>query len=264
MRFSSEGELNHWVSEAERLWLFLDYDGTLKEFTRTPDILKPDSKLINLLHCLVQTGKVQVAIITGRRLQDIQTLLPVEGIFLAATYGLELRMPSGESIHREDYDAVRPYLEQLKPQWQQLIHGYKGFYLEDKGWALALHGRFASAKNVVCVFSHAEQLVNQDLVNIKYRLTNQNKFLEISSIKANKAETVTFLLNNYPLPRARLLYAGDDDNDSKAFEVIHAYGGIAIAVAHYFGRVQACGADFVMKSPKATRIWLENLRMVVD
>jgi len=259
LSFKSEDELNQWVLEAERLWLFLDYDGTLKAFTRTPDILKPDPKLIGLLRSLAQKDKIQLAIITGRRLQDICTLLPIEGIFIAATYGLELQTPAGESIQREDYNAIRPYLEQLKPQWQSLINGHKGFFLEDKGWALALHGRFASASAARRILSTAESLVNPDLLGTTYQLTNQNKFLEISSLKANKAETVSLLLNHYLLPRTRVLYLGDDHNDSKAFEVIHSFGGIAIAVAHIFGRVQACGADFVLKSPKATRRWLKNL-----
>jgi trehalose-phosphatase len=259
LRFKSEDELNQWVLKAERLSLFLDYDGSLKEFTRTPDILKPDPKLIDLLRSLVQKDKIQVTIITGRRLQDIRTLLPLGGVFFAATYGMELQTPKGESIQRGNYSAVRPYLEQLKLQWQQLIIGHKGFFLEDKGWALALHGRFAPASEVSQIFSTAEQLVDPDLINEKYQLTHQNKFLEITSVKANKAATVDFLLNRYLLPNAQMLYLGDDQNDSQAFRVIHSNGGIAIAVAHYFGRVQAHGADFVLKSPKDARRWLENL-----
>ena len=264
MKLSSVDELNQWVNQSKRLWLFLDYDGTLKEFTRTPDILKPDLKLIDTLQHLSHKSKVRVAIITGRRLQDIRTLLPIQGLFFAATYGLELQTPDGECIQREDYDSIRPYLEELIPQWQKLISGHQGFYLEDKRWALALHARFAPNQEASRILSLAEQLVNQHLLKSKYRLTNDNKFLEISSIKANKAKTVHFLLTHYPLPEANILYVGDDKNDSQAFDVVHSFGGIAIAVAHYFGRVQATGADFVMKSPKATRTWLENLRQLLN
>jgi trehalose-phosphatase len=259
LSFKTEDELNQWVLEAERLWLFLDYDGTLKQFTRTPDLLKTDPQLAALLQKLAQKEKIQLAIITGRRLQDIRTLLPIDGIFIAATYGLELQTPVGESIQREDYTAIRPYLEQLKPQWQQLINGHQGFFLEDKGWALALHGRFAPTSEASRILSAAGRLVNPDLLRTTYQLTNQNKFLEISSLKANKAETVSFLLSQYLLPHTKIIYMGDDHNDSQAFEVIHSFGGIAIAVAHFFGRVQARGADFVLKSPKAARRWLKNL-----
>lgn len=259
MRFSSENELNAWVTEAERLWLFLDYDGTLVEFTRSPDILKPDSKLIGLIRRLAEKKRLRLAIVSGRRLKDIQTLLPVDGIYIAGTYGIEVQTPEGERIHREDYALIRPYLDSLKPNWEEIINGRKGFFLEDKGWALAVHARFAAEKEATRVISSLQQTLDQDLITSEYRLIKRQKFLELGSAKAHKGKTVSFLLNSFPIPGARLVYIGDDDNDAEAFETIHAFGGAAISVAQYFGYIRSTGGDYVMKSPKAVRKWLENL-----
>ncbi|MFZ2097651.1 MAG: trehalose-phosphatase [Anaerolineales bacterium] len=259
MRFSSENELNQWVRKADRLWLLVDYDGTLKEFTRTPDILKPDPKLIDLIQRLVQKSNIRLAIITGRRLKDIQTLLPIEGIFFAATYGVEVQTPQGDQIQRVDFASVRPFFDHLKPQWQEIMYGHKGFYLEDKGWALAVHARFASKKETNGVFSAIKQTLNDELTTNDYQLSEDKKFLEISPAKANKAKTVSFLLSRFPFPGASLLYMGDDVNDAEAFKIIQTSGGVALAVAQYFGRVRASGGDFVLKSPKIARMWLENL-----
>jgi trehalose 6-phosphate phosphatase len=259
LRFSSEAEVNQWVSEAERLWLFLDYDGTLVEFTRTPDNITPNPKVIDLLKRLAEKSRIRIAIVSGRRMRDIQSLLPVPGIYAAGTYGIELLTPEGERIQREDYALIRPYLDRLKPHWEEILTGRKGFFLEDKGWALALHARFASRKEATQVISSIQQTLDQDLITDEFRLIKHNKFLEVSSSKAHKGKTVSFLLNSFPLPGARLLYIGDDDNDAEAFETIHAYGGVAISVAQYFGYVRSTGGDYVMKSPKAVRKWLENL-----
>jgi trehalose 6-phosphate phosphatase len=259
VKFASESELNAWVSQAERLWLFLDYDGTLVEFTRTPDILKPDVKLITLIRALAAKKRIRLAIVSGRRLKDIQTLLPVQGIYVAATYGIEVQTPDGERIQREDYAQVRPYLEQLKPQWEEIIDRRKGFFLEDKGWALAVHARFASEKEATRVISTLQQTLDQELITDEYRLIKYKRFLEISSAKAHKGKTVSFLLNSFPLPSARLVYIGDDNNDSEAFETIHLFGGVAISVAQYFGYIRSAGGDYVLKSPKAVRRWLVNL-----
>ncbi len=225
MRFATETELNAWVSESELLWLFLDYDGTLVEFTRTPDILKPDLKLIELVRRLAGKSRIRVAVVSGRRLRDIQTLLPVEGIIIAGTYGIEVQTPEGERFQREDYALVRSYLNRLKPRWEEIINARRGFFLEDKGWALAVHARFASDKEATWVISSIQQTLDQDLITDEYRLIKHPKFLEVSSAKAHKGKTVSFLLNSFPLPGARLLYIGDDDNDAEAFETIHAYGG---------------------------------------
>lgn len=259
MRFSSENELNAWVSEAERVWLFLDYDGTLVEFTRTPDILKPDSSLIGLIKRLAEKKRLRLAIVSGRSLKDILVLLPVDGIYIASTYGIEILTPDGERIQREDYALIRPYLDRLKPHWEEIINGRKGFFLEDKGWALAVHARFAPEKEATRVISKLQQTLDQGLITNEYRLIKHPKFMEVSSAKAHKGKTVSFLLNSFPLPEARLIYIGDDDNDAEAFETIHSFGGVAISVAQYFGYIRSTGGDFVLKSPKAVRKWLENL-----
>jgi trehalose 6-phosphate phosphatase len=259
LKFESESQLNQWVSESEYLWLFLDYDGTLEKFSRTPDIIVPDGRLIELIRRLAEKSRIRLAIVSGRRLSDIQKLVPVKGIYRAGTYGIEVQTPEGEQIQREDYALIRPYLDRLKPYWEEIIDGHKGFYLEDKGWSLAVHARFAPEKDAVRVISTIQQTLDQELITDEYRLIKHKRFLEVSSAKADKGKTVSFLLNNFPLPEARLLYIGDDDNDAEAFETIHSFGGVAISVAQYFGYIRSSGGDYVLKSPKAVRKWLENL-----
>ena len=259
MKFKSENALNLWVSAAQRLWLFLDYDGTLVNFSPTPDIIEPDKKVIALLRRLADKQRLRVAIVSGRKLRDLQKLLPSGGIYIAGTYGIEILTPEGERIQREDYASVRPYLERLKPQWEEIINGQEGFFLEDKGWSLAVHARYASEADARRVISTVQHTLDQDLITEEYRLIKYKRFLEVSPAIAHKGKAVSFLLNSFPMPGASLVYIGDDDNDSDAFETIHSFGGVAIAVAQYFGYVRSSGGDYVLKSPKAVRRWLGNL-----
>ena len=259
MKFTSENALNQWVSAAEYLWLFLDYDGTLVNFSPTPDIIEPDKKVISLLRHLADKQRLRVAIVSGRRLLDLQKLLPISGIYIAGTYGIEILTPEGERIQRVDFASIRPYLERLKPHWEQIINGQKGFFLEDKGWSMAVHARYASEQDARRVISNIQHTLDQDLITDEYRLIKYKKFLEVSPAIANKGKAVSFLLNKFPMPGARLVYIGDDDNDSEAFETVHSLGGVAIAVAQYFGYVRSSGGDYVLKSPKAVRRWLGNL-----
>ena len=122
-----------------------------------------------------------------------------------------------------------------------------------------MHARFASSREATRVISSLQQTLDQELITDEFRLIKHNKFLEISSAIAHKGKTVSFLLNSFPLAGARLVYIGDDDNDAEAFETIHSYGGVAISVAQYFGYIRSTGGDYVLKSPKAVRRWLENI-----
>ena len=215
---------------------------------------------MKLITELAEHPAIRVAVISGRRLSHVEELVPVEGILLAGTYGVELRLPDGERVDRVAYDEIRPVLGQIKPRWAQLIAGRDGFFLEDKGWALAIHGKFAAEDEAEEVMDEARSIAttvawdgtHPDL----FCILGGHKFLEIGPALAHKGKTVDYLLEWYPWPDALPLYVGDDDKDEEAFGVIHAHGGLAIKVCE-----QPCdtAADARLPSPTDVRRWLATL-----
>jgi trehalose-phosphatase len=249
------------LTQAERLWAFLDYDGTLADFAPTPEHVTPDPAVIDLITLLAQHSRIRVAVISGRRLSHVEALLPVPGILLAGTYGVELKTPEGERIGRAGFETIRPSLEKLRPRWLHLIEGRQGFFLEDKSWALALHARFAAEDEAEKVLSAAHGLAAETVLDESFRLLGGHRFLEIGPQLAHKGKTVAYLLNRYPWPNSLPLYVGDDDKDEEAFGVVRAHGGIAVLVAPVARRTKAtCRLD----SPQAARQWLGKLAQLVD
>ncbi|MEJ2207855.1 MAG: trehalose-phosphatase [Anaerolineae bacterium] len=265
------------LAAAASLRLFLDYDGTLADFAPTPDHVEPDPDLVALLRRLAAVPSLRVAILSGRRLSHVQKLVPVPGILLAGTYGLELRTPAhdgpGERFDRLDYEAIRPVLETIKPRWAELMaaggdEARPGFYLEDKGWSLAIHARFADPDETEEVLARARRFATETIEahdGELFRLLGGHKFLEIGPRLAHKGRTIDYLLDLPPdhpagylaaWPGAPLLYVGDDDKDEEAFEVIQARGGTAIVV---MSRPRETRADYRLESPADTRRWLRAL-----
>jgi trehalose 6-phosphate phosphatase len=248
------GQLQGWNWQAPA-WLFLDYDGTLADFAPTPDHILPDEELIGLLESLARPPERRVMVISGRRLAHIQKLLPIPGILLAGSYGLEMQLPDGESLHRQDYAEVRPTLEILKPGWQALLDGQEQFYLEDKGWSLAIHARFAAQAEAEALLEQALAQAEQHGQTGRFRLLGGHKFLEICPALADKGKTLDFLLERYAWPQANLLYIGDDDKDEAAFEVIRQHGGQAVVVAD---QPRPSRANYRLASPQAVRRFLKG------
>lgn len=257
MRLTSE-EIKERLAEAERLRLFLDYDGTLSEFAPTPDHIDPDPALIALLTELARDPRIKMSVVSGRRLAHIQKLLPVPGALLAGTYGIEMQTPEGERIDRLDYDAIRPVLDALKPTWADLISEYEGFFLEDKGWALAIHGRRADEEEAVVdqVLETARRQAEEAATKGPFRVLGGYKFVEIGPRLAHKGKAIDYLLGRYPWPDALIMYIGDDDKDEEAFDVIKKHGGLAILVA---SEPREANADFRLESPAVVRRWLRAL-----
>jgi trehalose 6-phosphate phosphatase len=254
-------ELAQTLSQAERLWLFLDYDGTLSDFAPTPEHVHPDPEVIDLLNQLAEHPRIRVTIISGRRLDQIETLVPVPEVFLTGTYGIEMRTWSGERINRLDYEIVRPALDALKPHWSQLVASRRGFFLEDKGWSLALHARFAADGEAEAVLNDARRIAFEAVFLAPFRVLNGHKFLEVGPLLAHKGRTVDYLLSRYPWPGAFPLYLGDDDKDEEAFGAVKARGGLAIVVAP---EPRETKADCRLKSPGAARRWLRSLLALLE
>ncbi len=244
------------LADARRLWLFLDYDGTLADFAPTPEHVNPDPDVVELLSSLAQDPWFRVAVVSGRRLSHVRTLLPVPGIVLAGTYGIELQAPDGQQINRAAYGNIRPALDSLKPRWEHLIEGREGFFLEDKGWALALHARFAEEHEAERLLDVGRQMAREAADLGPYRVLGGHKFLEIGPTLANKGRTVEYLLEHYPWPGALPIYLGDDDKDEEAFGAIKAHGGFGILVAAEHRKTTA---DYRLASPQAARDWLQTL-----
>jgi trehalose 6-phosphate phosphatase len=244
------------LGRAQRVWLFLDYDGTLADFAPTPEHVEPDPDVLDLLDKLKQYEQIRITVLSGRRLSHVKDLLPLEGILKAGTYGIELQLPSGEEIERIVFENVRPILEVIKPEWERLLSRRQGFFLEDKGWSLAIHAKDVRDDETEMVLNKARE-VAASLAEIGvFRILGGHKFLEIGPQIANKGNAVEYIIEAYPWPNALLVYIGDDDKDEEAFEPVQEHGGIAIVVA---SPDRDSRADCRLESPLQVHRWLDSL-----
>ncbi len=242
--------------EADRLWLFLDYDGTLVDFAPTPEHAVPDSEVIALVEQLTRRQQIRVAVISGRRLSQVQQLVPIPNVLLGGTYGVELQTRNGEIIYRARFSAIRPILEELKSRWLPSIARRRGFFLEDKGWALALHARFAADADAEQVLSSARASAVELASSPEFHLLHGNRFIEVAPAIAHKGHTVAYVLDRFAWPGALPFYLGDDDKDEDAFEVVNARQGVAMLVAP---EPRTTHADARLASPQQARQWLNQL-----
>jgi trehalose 6-phosphate phosphatase len=259
MGLLTRAEVTAWARSSNYLWLFLDYDGTLADFAPTPFDVKPDPGVIQLLGKIARKPTIRVAILSGRMLKHIRQLLPIPGVYLAGSYGLELLTPTGEVIDRVDFSTIRPVLDTIKPKWSRLLKRRKGFFLEDKGWTLAIHARFAAEREAESVIGQATKVAEAESSPERFRILGGHKFLEIAPRLASKKETVTYLLKEYPFQEAHLLYIGDDDKDEEAFPLVHARHGIALKVLQPSQLSAPTEADFCFGSTADVHQWLREL-----
>jgi trehalose 6-phosphate phosphatase len=249
-------EVSQKLENASQIWLFLDYDGTLAEFAPTPDYIEVNQEVVSLITDLARLPEFRLAIVTGRSLPAIRQMLPVPGILAAGVYGIDMLDFEGLEINRLDISATRPVLELVKPQIAALIDGRHGFYMEDKGSALALHARFADEGEAERIMAETHQLFSEKCNSGVFQILASQRFVEICPIQADKGQTVAYILDRFPWPGALPVYLGDDLKDEKAFQVINERGGVSIRVG---ATLQGSQAQCRLASPENARKWLRNI-----
>ncbi|GLV47632.1 trehalose 6-phosphate phosphatase [Thermus sp. LT1-2-5] len=198
--------------KAEKPVFFLDYDGTLAPLAKKPEEAVPHPEAPQVLKML--WARYPVYVVTGRRVKDLEVLLPLPGLPVVGGHGLEEGVLFGE---------VRPlYPVNLNPVRKRLPP-CPGVRVEDKGFALALHYRGAENEE------EAEACLKAWLEGIKDLFATLNlealpgkKVLEIKLKGVDKGQAVLRLLKRHP--HHTPIYIGDDITDEAAFAALEGLG----------------------------------------
>lgn len=248
--------LRQHLREGGHVWLFMDYDGTLVPIAHTPDEATPDPPLLELLTHIARVPAIHTAVVSGRPLATLQSMLPMPGLILAGTYGLEVQIADKVIRRGVAPQIIRPAVVQIKARWAEIVEGRTGFLIEDKGLAIALHARWADADDADHVLRRARAAAEHLLSTDGLRVLGGERFLEVAPEAAHKGRTVEWLLEQFPFPNALLVYFGDDDKDEEAFGEIRSRGGYPIGVG---SRFPLPGAVERLPGPESVRDWLHVL-----
>lgn len=199
------------VRAGRKLGLFLDYDGTLRDFVEVPDLAVPDPELPGLLRELAEHPKISVALVSGRAPEFMERYLSGLGVTLVAEHGYRW-MDRGQGewelfnphVNTEWKAAIREHLEQaslLTP----------GTHVEEKQSALVWHYRKADPEFGLWRARGLLEELTSMAANLPVTVHHGQKIVEISSLQVSKGEAVDHLMRLWGTEVA--LVAGDDQTD---------------------------------------------------
>ncbi len=238
------------IQEAQNLFLFLDYDGTLTPIAPRPDMALCPSEVKRLLEALRDLPGVSPAIISGRSLEDVRGKVGVSDIIYVGNHGLEIETPVGK--HKKILPPVRKTeLKRITQNLQNSLQGIPGILFEEKGPILSVHYR-----NVPSEFSaQVRQVVEAEIREWKNRweTISGKMVLEIRpKTDLNKGTAVRELIKIFPSPGLFPIYLGDDQTDEDAFRVMKKQG-----ISVYVGPGASLSqADFYLQNPDEVREFL--------
>lgn len=219
-------EVGDRVASASGLLLYLDFDGTLAPIAEGPSLAELPPATRELLAELSSQAHVQLAIISGRSLADVQSRVGLPPLIYAGNHGLEI---CGQGFHFvEPVAAARAEsLGSLSAELSLGLRHIPGIAVENKGLTASIHFRRVAPAALAEVTRTVVATVapyNHDFV-----LTLGKKVFEIRPrVDWDKGSAARWINDRIGEQNSLSVYIGDDETDEDAFAALT--GGITVRV----------------------------------
>jgi trehalose 6-phosphate phosphatase len=241
------GKLAHPAPPQTPWCLFLDIDGTLLDIALTPDAVRVDAGLLNLLRRLERACDGAIALITGRPISAVDALFAPLQLPVAGVHGFERRSAQGHYFRPAFVGAGLSY---LRSEVKALAQSMQGVLLEDKGCAFAVHYRQAPNLEET-IRLRLTRLVSAALP--AFELLDGDHVVEIKPIEHDKSTAIEAFMQEEPFTGRTPVFIGDDTTDLDGFAAMKRFNGLAIAVGSRIpGEKRLAG-------PRDVRAWLQSL-----
>ncbi len=258
------------IAGAPRLLIALDFDGTLSPIVKHHADARLPLETKRLLQRLSRRRGVEVAIVSGRALEDLKERVGLRGVTYIATHGFDMER-RGKVWRHPRAPEFKRVIGQVTEALQWELATFAGVNLEPKGYTLAVHYRQAHSAKIVAGMKAAFWQVVQPLVEAgEIRITYGKRVLEVRPAEEwGKGHGLAVLLAG---PRADItkvadrtgaftgaaqgvlpLYIGDDETDEDGFTAIRHVG----ITARVGGATKPSAAEYRLASLAEVRRFLE-------
>ncbi len=227
--------------------LFLDVDGTLLEFCDSPDDVYPGLELNIILRSLSSLLEGALALITGRKILEIDRMFHPLQLPVGGQHGLEHRDAKG------NFKLVKKikFPKNIRSQIQCFGEMYPDCAIEDKGLTMAIHYR-----RIPKLEKKVLKFVNRLIEGEKhFHAISGNMVIEIKPLGIDKGQSISLFMENEPFLGKLPIFIGDDVTDEDGFRYINANDGISIKV----GKRTSSIAQYHLNNVDAVHDWLRRL-----
>ena len=246
-------EVDAKIQSANRVALFLDFDGTLAAIVPDPSDAQLTDVVREALQRVVNRDSIITTVISGRAVEDLYVRIRVDNLIYSGNHGLEI-FGRGLRFVEPEADSRRDHLRRLTELLNGRLRQIPGVLVEDKGLTTSIHFRQADEKDVPAI----EQAVRASVATAGawFRLNTGREVFEIVPRTGwHKGAAVKWILKNLHAEDSVPIYIGDDNSDEDAFAVLP--NGITIRVG---GPAATCAQYGVPGPAEVFRflVWLES------
>lgn len=210
------------------LLICLDYDGTLSPIAPTPKQAILPGKTKQTLRALAASPGVFLAVISGRAMSDVKSMVGLKNIVYSGNHGFEIE---GRGIRFKPRipTIYKRTLARLEKELKDKYKTIDGVVVENKKPVLAVHYRLTDKNNIPSIRRIFRETVKDADAKQLIRTKTGKMILEIQPpLDWNKGKIVLWLLTKKKAAAQRRnvlpIYIGDDITDEDAFRALENKG----------------------------------------
>lgn len=233
---------------SQRRIIFLDYDGTLVNFSSDINSVSPDEDLYDLLNKLISDPLNFVVLISGRSHQNLQDWFGQMDLNLIAEHGAWQRR---NGIWENHPGLDDHWKNDIYPVLEQFVDRTPGAFIEEKDFSLVWHYRKVEK-------GLGELRTSEMVNNVKYLINDRglqvlsgNKVVEIKNMEINKGKASLGQIHNKDYDF--IMAIGDDHTDEDIFKSMPE-SAVTIKVGNNIS-----SARYYLSDPESVRRLLRSL-----
>ena len=217
---SIQSEIIPAFQKATRRILLLDYDGTLREITNLPMNAKPDEELLSLLEGLSTLPHTDLAIVTGRKTDEIINWLGHLNLIFSTEHGLRIKLPHKDIWHyNASISTAHSWYGEVREVLEQYNRTTPGSFMEEKEASLTWHYRMVDPTLGKWKANELKINLQNALANHPLEVVSGKMVVEIRPQGIHKGNIFSYLQqmgHQYDF----LIAIGDDTTDEYMFNAM--------------------------------------------
>jgi trehalose 6-phosphate phosphatase len=233
--------------DLKKIALLLDVDGTIVDIGPSPSEVHVSETLLQSLGKLYELSGGAVALVSGRRIDDLDRLFSPLELPSIGGHGAEMRLREGKTFY-----WATPLPIELRGRLANASSLGRGVVVEDKEYSVALHYR--KAPKFAEQLRHYITAARAAFPDEPTEVLLGKAMLEIKRPAINKGESIRRLMAYPPFNGRAPVFIGDDVTDESVFKVLPEIGGQGFGVSRNFP-----GLTGIFDSPAQVRTALDVL-----
>ena len=234
--------------------LLSDYDGTLVQISKSPELAVLPREMKELLRALSKS--IKIVVVSGRQLSELKALVGLRKVYYVGNHGFEISGPKMRLVRPE---AIRTatMIAQICQRLRERLGSTKGVIIEDKGATASVHYRMVKKSGAAALRRVFAETVDPYLKTGEIRITTGKKVLEIRpNVDWDKGKAITWIIAQVDPKRELIpIYMGDDRTDEDAFIALEK-SGITVLISK---NKRKSHAKFFLKNVHEVKVFLDRL-----